>query len=291
MSARAPEKIPCTIVGSGNTAGALAAAIKQAKESKFYLSGIFARDAREAAKLAGEAAASGSISDMKTAEGLLILAVSDDAIREVAELISGFNLQEELVCCHVSGAAGLDTLEPLAQLGLRVGSIHPLQSFPAGAGSEYFRDICISVLSPEAENLLTEFVEGLNCRPVPVTEQQKKELHMAAVFASNYLVALMELVNRTAEGLGQPLSEVLGPLIQSTLANVRDKGTVPSLTGPVSRGDSGTIESHLELIKRKQDEQMMHSYKSLGRVALSLAAKSDRLTPGEIAEIEKLFKE
>ncbi|MCH8556386.1 MAG: DUF2520 domain-containing protein [Balneolia bacterium] len=291
MSGRAPENIPCTIVGSGNVAGALAAAIQQAEGSRFYLGGVYARNVEKAASIAGETAASGRIREMKSAEGLLILAVSDDAIQEVAKLISGFDLSEELVCCHISGAAGLDTLEPLAQQGLRVGSIHPLQSFPAGANADYFRDISVSVLSPEAENLLTGFVESLNCRPVPVTEQQKKELHLAAVFASNYLVALMELVNRTTEGLSQPLSEILAPLIQTTLSNVSDKGTEQSLTGPVSRGDSGTIESHLELIRRKQDGQMMHSYKSLGRVALSLAAKSERLTPAEINEIEKLLRE
>ncbi len=290
MSCSTPDRVPCTIIGSGNVARSLSEAIRYTDDGRFYLNGVYARNRNIAAGIAGPDTKSGSIEQVAVLEGLIIIAVSDDAIRSVAETLAVIPMSPDLVCCHVSGAVGLDALQPLKAKGAEVGSVHPLQSFPADSGGAYFRDISVSILSDTSSVVLSDFAKSLDCRPVAVTEEQKQQLHLAAVFASNYLVALMDLVNKTTKGLEYPLSDLLKPLIQTTLSNIEGKGTARSLTGPVSRGDAGTVKAHLELIDSIQDHEMKQAYKTLGRAALRLAFDTGKLSKEQADELHNLLQ-
>ncbi|MCH8485433.1 MAG: DUF2520 domain-containing protein [Candidatus Cyclonatronum sp.] len=287
------------MAGSGKLARALARAISENEHNGggLRLSGIFARNKTAAAAVARNTGAPkyGQITDIRQLEGLLLLCVSDDALPAVARQLAGIPAAGGALVAHLSGALDLSPLASLQQRGIATGSLHPLQSFPEGAGPETFRGIYASLLGPpEATAQLHRLASELGCTPLEVSAQQKKQLHIAAVFASNYMVALAHLAGRSVPGLALPVTEVLRPLMETTLQNIFAKGPTAALTGPVSRGDTGTVETHLRTLTADpflQDDTLPAAYRLLGRVAASQALSDGRLSPETYRELLTLLSE
>jgi len=201
-------------------------------------------------------------------EGIVFLAVPDGAVGEMAARIGGMDPSPKLSFVHLSGALGLDALAPLTHNP--VGSFHPLQSFPFYRDASAFRGITIAVDASTAalRKRLFGLARGLGARPKLVTDRKRVRYHAAAVFASNFVNAVIAEAVHELEAIGWTEDEAtraLMPLIEGAVENIRRKGVVAAMTGPIRRGDEETVSRHLQAVERPD------LYRILGSIALEIA--------------------
>jgi predicted short-subunit dehydrogenase-like oxidoreductase (DUF2520 family) len=179
---------------------------------------------------------------------LVLLCVPDRAIGEVAR-----GLERGPWVAHVSGATPLAALDP----HVRRFSLHPLQTFVAGAGGSQFDGSwgAVTAETEEARTLARELAALLGVRPFDLADEGRALYHAGATFASPYLVALHRIASALLEAAGAP-PEALVPLMERTIAN----GFQP--TGPSVRGDGDTIERHLDAIRASHPE-LEQAYRAL----------------------------
>ena len=168
---------------------------------------------------------------------LVLLAVPDAAIAEVAQRIpTGPWL------AHVSGATPLTALAPHT----RRFSVHPLQTLSRDRGPEQLDGAWAAITAETDEGLETArwLAELLGLRPFPLADADKPLYHAGAAMASNFLVTLYRAAARLLEETGAP-PEALVPLMQRTIENGF------ALTGPIARGDWSTVEAHLQALEAR----------------------------------------
>ena len=218
---------------------------------------------------------------------LIFLTVPDDAVAEVAASLAqlGELIPANVAFVHASGALELDVLAPLRRHHA-VGSFHPLRSFPEPGPPGAFSGIVIGVdaSSESLRRVLNRVARDLGAKPKKVDDAQRAVYHAAAVFASNYVVALLAEAIGLLERSGWTETEAvqgLVPLAEGAIANVRKRGPVAALTGPIRRGDAQTVRRHLAALaeldahavsagrRRKTD-----LYRMLGDVALEIAQEA-----------------
>lgn len=223
---------------------------------------------------------------------MIFLTVPDDSIAGVAEQLS--LLQDDWsdhAVVHCSGSKPSAVLGVLNEKGAVTAAFHPLQTFTGASSPASFRGIYFSMEGNR--NLLEtlgELAERLEARTLEITAGGKRYLHAAAVMASNYLIALLHLSEQVA-GLGgmdaRQARRALLPLVRQSLEHAERGALSGALSGPVARGDSGTIQGHLELLE--PDADLLLLYQKLGLQALKLAKQKGTLTPGQISELETLL--
>lgn len=224
---------------------------------------------------------------------VLWLTVPDDAVATVAAqtAASAATAPAGLAVVHCSGLGGLDLLEPWRRLGARVLSLHPLQTFSGAPASLAGVPIAVTATDEAARLLGAQLAETLGGRPFDLDEGAKPAYHLAAAVACNLLVALesqaADLLQRAARltSADQAL-RLLDPLLTTTLRNVLERGSETALTGPVARGDVGTVRAHVEILER-EPARFSHAYRALSLQALSLAAP--RLDDETIQTLQRLL--
>jgi len=202
---------------------------------------------------------------------VVIVAVPDDALAGVAREIAPA-VRRGAVVVHTSGALTSAALAPVRRAGARAASLHPLMTMPtaeAGVralpGTFFFFEG-----DPGTGPVLRALVAALGGIAVPVARRGKTLYHAAAVIACNDLVALLDTAFRLFGKAGIPERKAraaLAPLVRRTLENVLALGPVRALTGPVARGDAGTVRRHLAALGGA-DRAL---YRLLGRATLRLA--------------------
>jgi predicted short-subunit dehydrogenase-like oxidoreductase (DUF2520 family) len=203
--------------------------------------------------------------------GILFLAVPDGAVAGMAHRIADMSPRPELAVVHCSGALGLDVLDPLADQPR--GSFHPLQSFPMVRPPEAFRGITIGVdaTSPVLLRRLRALARTLGARPRRVEDEERALYHAAAVYASNFVDVVVAEAVRMLGRIGWTQEEslvALLPLIDGAVSNIRRRGPVKALTGPIRRGDAETVGRHLAVMDRPD------LYRMLALVALEIAQQA-----------------
>ena len=126
---------------------------------------------------------------------------------------------------------------------------------------------------------------------VPIEREAKPLYHAACVFACNYLVSLMamSLESATAAGLDRKqFWASLQPLIRTTLDNIGNKGINDSLSGPIARGDSHTVDYHIQSLNEKSPS-LTDSYINLGLHALDIAASKNELTEEQLDSLRAIL--
>lgn len=225
----------------------------------------------------------------------IFITTPDDSIaavcREIAEK-GGFRRGDKVI--HMSGAGGLDLLEPARETGAAVASIHPIQSFADLEGA--IRNIPASTFGVTAGDNLRDWsfalVRELGGIPFEVPEAIKPLYHAAACLASNYLTALIHMVEEIYLSLGLSRDEAIRafwPLVRGTLNNIETKGTVQALTGPIARGDGGTIEQHLAVFTERLP-LYLPAYRAMGLMTLELALQKKSLSPQKAEAIKKILE-
>lgn len=218
---------------------------------------------------------------------VILLAVPDDAIGPVASAMAGARLvRSGQVVLHLSGALGRDALASLLPSRAALGSLHPLQTLsdPETAAQHLRGAVATVEGDPRAVDAGASLARALGMTPVPIGADQKPRYHAAAVFASNFVVALAGVAQRLFAGAGLPddaARRALAALMAGALDNVRATGPQGALTGPVARGDVTTIRRHLAALDGADREL----YRALSRAALELA----RLDPERRRAIQDLL--
>lgn len=231
------------------------------------------------------------------------LTVPDDAIAAAAAetlAAAGDADVSAVVVVHCSGLMGLQQLAPWRRAGAQVVSLHPLQSFaPLATGAaeptrpDPFAGIpmAVTAATPQAEAAGAALAEAIGGRPFPLCETDKPLYHLAAAVASNLLIALQsqagELMRQaTHQDSVTDALHLLAPLVRTSLENTLRMGPERALTGPVARGDAGTVRAHLGLLAH-EPARLGASYCSLSQQALALAAP--RLDDEQVLTLQRLL--
>jgi predicted short-subunit dehydrogenase-like oxidoreductase (DUF2520 family) len=226
---------------------------------------------------------------------LVLITTPDDVIAEIARNFAKLrrSARHRATFLHTSGALSSAVLSPIAKAGFHTGSMHPLVSISepqAGAGALRNAYYCVEG-DPVAMRFARMIVRDLNGTAFTIKPESKALYHAAAVMASPHLVALFDLASQmlVACGLNEKRArEILLPLVESTLKNLKTTDPKRALTGTFARGDLTTVKRHLKALSTKQLAEAREIYKLLGLHSLQLAAKSG-LNPKLVNQIKKLL--
>lgn len=281
------------LVGAGAAATSLAGALRL---GGVPVLGLWARNpeaARKSASAAGVAAYSAAPPDLVLEADVLILAVSDSAIAEVAKTLVGSGLvTRKHVMLHCSGAmSSADAFAGVRdQLG-GVGVVHPLRAIvdPASA----MRSFSATTFGVEGDEVgvgvARRLVKAMGGTAVELDGEQMASYHAAAAVASNFMVALADAAATLMEQAGIDRGravKALVPLMEGTVANLAESGVPEALTGPIRRGDGETIERHLGAVSAAGPE-IEALYRLLGRRTVSLARTVGQAPAGNLDAIEE----
>ncbi|MCG2585286.1 Rossmann-like and DUF2520 domain-containing protein [Massilia sp. TS11] len=216
-----------------------------------------------------------SLDALRPAEVILV-AVGDDQIAGVAAALGARAAGATVFHC-----SGAKTAAELAALnGAHCASAHPIRSFadPARVAAEFAGTYVGIEGAPAALAVLTPALEAIGARPVPIDTAAKTVYHAAAVFASNYLVAVMDAALRAyaAAGIAPEVARALAaPLASETLANVLRLGPEAALSGPIARGDLATVARQQAAVSA-WDAPSGALYAALAAATQDLAARRNR---------------
>jgi predicted short-subunit dehydrogenase-like oxidoreductase (DUF2520 family) len=287
------------IIGTGRLGTALALGLRR---SGYRVVGLVARHQRKAEKVAQllkeedslttpVALSAKDLSRLPDSDVVLIC-TPDDEIEDVARILAGS--AKVATVLHSSGALSSDVLTSLANTGVHTGSIHPLISVSdpkSGAAALRGAFFCIEG-DTKAVRIARRMVADLNGTAFSIPSQSKALYHAAAVIASPHATALFDVAVRTlvAAGLDRKKArQVLVPLLESTVQNLKTSDTAAALTGTFARGDVATVKRHLKALSGKEHRQTLRIYKLLGLHALELAATKG-LDQKSIKTITKLLE-
>jgi len=241
------------IVGAGAVGSALGLAISRAG---WPVVAVASRDAGRRERFAQAVSSARAFVEapavVDEAE-LIFLCVPDDAVAAVAESIRLYSGQAMV---HTSGFLGAEILQPALAAGSQVGSFHPLVSFTADVerSAAAVRGATIALEGDDRlVGLLADLADALGAVPVRLPAGAKPAYHAAAMLASGGLVALLDAVATLGSVAGldeQGSLTVYGRLVEQTLGNARSSGINAALTGPITRGDAGTVAAHLTILRR-----------------------------------------
>ena len=218
---------------------------------------------------------------------LLILAVPDDAIRAVAASIRLYSGQ---VLIHTSGLIGADALEPALSAGSNIGAFHPLVSFTDDVERSVagLNGATVALEGNEAVvGLLADLAEAIGGVPVRLPHGTKPAYHAAAVMASGGLVALLDAIVTLGAAAGldeRGALAVYGRLMEQTLANARAIGVRAALTGPILRGDAGTVAEHIDALELLAPG-VLDLYLATARRELQIAEERGTLSPDQLQRV------
>lgn len=220
------------------------------------------------------------------ASDLIVIAVPDDAIGAVALRLARSNaMGDRHAVLHTSGLHDRSSLVALDASGAALGSWHPLQTFTVATGDPDRLAGAPAIVEGDARALAAAHALSQQLGMTPVVEltaDRKASYHAAAVFASNYVVVLADIAERLARDADDDWPDGLfQPLMRQTVANLA-AGPAAALTGPVRRGDAGTVERHLQALEGQ--ERIL--YLVLAREALRIARDAG-LEPLAAAAVER----
>lgn len=245
--------IKVVIIGSGNVAQHLIVAFQNSQNlgSEIELVQVFSRQKESVAHLFDLNKITNDFDALVEAD-LYIIAVSDDAITEVS---SNLPFKNHLVV-HTSGSISLENLNE----NNRKGVFYPLQTFSKNKEVD-FKNIPICLESENATDfqLLGKAAKALSDKVFAINSEQRKALHIAAVFVNNFTNHLYQIGNEICQENNVPF-EILKPLIVETAQKIMLLSPEDAQTGPAKRNDIVTIEAHQSFLS---DENQKNIYKIL----------------------------
>lgn len=246
------------------------------------ISGYFSKDIRDT-KVAISKTQSKlycNLSDLVYDSDIIFITTNDDSISYVRDEIIKLNRDnlKGKVIAHMSGSYSSDILKELQAFGCYTYSVHPLQSFAdIDSSIEKLSNTVFTIEgSKDKINIIENLLDTLKSKYFKIDTNKKELYHIGACVVSNYLVTLMNLGLSFFKEIGIDESEAmsaLSPLIDGTIDNIRNLGVKESLTGPIARGDSKTIESHLKSIQTNTPDKLKF-YKLMALETLNISSNT-----------------
>lgn len=237
--------ISVVLLGAGNVATHLYKAFIKSKDVS--VSQWYNRNLEPIQTYKNEVEVIDDINKLKKAD-VYIIAVSDDAI---SNLSSQLPFENRLVV-HTSGCVGIYELDKKNERGV----FYPLQTFSKNAEVDFKQvPICIEVIKKNNLKTLKSLSEALGSESHKVNTEQRKALHLAAVFVNNFTNQLYRIAHEITESKGVEFN-ILKPLILETAKKVQDLSPYMAQTGPAKRNDKKTIRKHLKLLENQHHKDI-----------------------------------
>ena len=275
-----PARLDVGVVGAGRVGAVLGAALQRVGHRVVAVSGVSEESRDRAAQLLPGTPVLAPEDVVRQAE-LVVLAVPDDAL---ADLVAGLSAtrtwQAGQLVAHTSGRHGLEVYAPALDQHVLGLALHPAMTFTGTAlDLDRLVECCFGVTAPEPLRPVAEaLVLEIGAEPVWIEESARGLYHAALAHGANHLVTLIaqSLQALRAAGVESP-SRVLGPLVSAALDNALRAGDA-ALTGPVARGDAGTVAEHLRQLESLTPD-IRPTYVALARATAERALASGRLKP------------
>lgn len=278
-------------IGAGTTGTALALCLYK---QGYKINAVYSRTQASAERLASKingCEVKQSAQDVINNCKMIFITTPDDVILDVCQALKWRNDQYVI---HCSGAHSTEILDHAIKMGAKAGGFHPLQTF-AGIEQAIY-NIPGSTFALEAdEPLLTELKKmaiSLGGNWIILKPEHKSLYHISAVFISNYLVTLTYIASTIWKTWDIDQSQAINallPLLKGTLQNIQNIGLPNCLTGPIARGDSGTIKKHIDSLKDKYPE-LLDCYKILGKNTIPVALAKGKINEKSAAILYEIFE-
>ncbi|WP_456427348.1 Rossmann-like and DUF2520 domain-containing protein [Rhodocaloribacter sp.] len=280
-------------------AGALGTALARRLAARGYpIDAVLSRTGASARRLAarvGAPVAAASLTALPDEVTLVLCCVPDEALAGLAERL--YLLSRDwsgTTVAHTSGALTSEALEPLALLGATTLGFHPVQTFTGDTPPEAFEGIYVG-LEGDARAVAfgRRLAADLGAQAVVVPAGAKALYHLAASLASNFFVTLMALTGETlaAAGFeGDVRAALMRPLVEGAWRNLAAHTPEEALTGPIARGDHGTVARHLAAL----DDALPHLlpvYAALATETVRVAVRGGKLASDDAERILALLQE
>ncbi|MET3449544.1 DUF2520 domain-containing protein [Ralstonia sp. 1138] len=271
-------------IGTGRLARALAT---RAHDAGVRTVAVANRSAAPAAWLAQATGAKAvDAQGVADAADWVFVTVPDDAIPGV---VGNVRWRPGQLVLHCSGAGERNLLDAARQAGAETASFHPLFLF-AGLPDDAERlggaSIAIDADAPH-DAALASFALRLGCTPLKVRAGQRALYHAGANYAASFLLCALHEAATLWEAAGidrDAAVAAMWPLVDGTLAAARARGLAGALSGPVSRGDGGVIDKHLQALDALGVDHAA-LYTALTRRALALAAERGAPSADVLSEL------
>lgn len=265
-----------SVIGIGRLGGALALALS---EKGYEIENLFARKTEIAAKVSVEINSKILSDDEfdKIESDLILITTQDSEISKITAKLAE-KLNTNPIVLHTSGSLSSAVLQKLQEKKCSVGSLHPLVSISESfLGKTRFKNAFFCVEGDaKAIDAAKKIALDLGGKSFSIDAQYKALYHASAVTACGHLVALedaaIEMLSKCNLGENES-KEILLPLIESTIQNLKLQTTSESLTGTFARADVETFERHLEILETEVSEELLEIYLLLGLRSLRLAEK------------------
>lgn len=293
------------VVGAGAVGGAIARALaaRGARVERIFSRTLDHARALAAALPAGEAVASADA--VAAASDTVLVAVPDDAIAQVA---AATHWRAGQLVVHLSGAQGADALGGDGTQGARIAALHPLMTFPRVAESSSAEATlqrlagCAWAFEAEDEASIDQvnaIIEAFDGRAIRLTAADRAPYHLAAVLASNYVVTLLAAAVRLWGTFGarpETALEALLPLTRAAVEQLEAVGLPDALTGPIARGDLGTVRTHLDWLTAHAAStpdllRLRDAYIALARLTTPVALEKGSLAPEAAEALRRLLSD
>lgn len=284
----APQR--AAVIGPGRMGGAVALALDAAGVPVVAVAGRGEEALQRFVALVPGAAVS-DVGAAARAGDLVVVAVPDDAVEAVvAQVTAADAVREGSRWVHLAGSLGLAPLRPARLAGARVAACHPAASAPdAATGAAALAGAAWAVTADVRDTgWATALVTRLGGRPVAVADGARTLYHAALVLASNGTGGVVALARDLLAGAGvADPAPFLAPLATASVANVAVRG-VAALTGPVSRGDAGTVARHVAELTAVLPEALP-AYRALATLLLGQARRAG-LDPAAAAGVARALE-
>jgi len=290
-----PARLAVGVISAGRVGSVLGAALARAGHHPIGVSAVSQASLRRAEELLPDVPVLDPPAVAQAAD-LLLLAVPDD---ELVGLVRGLaatgSLRAGQIVVHTSGAHGVGALAPAADVGALCVALHPVMTF-TGRAEDLLRMTAASVgvTAADGDEIAWSVGEALvvemDADPVRIPEHVRPLYHAALAHGANHLVTLVAECTDLLRSAGVSGGErLLGPLLSAALDNALRHGD-RALTGPVSRGDVGTVRKHLDVLASEAPE-VLPSYRVLARRTADRAEAAGLLRPEAATEVRTTLED
>tara|TARA_R110001583_G_scaffold77623_4_gene211222 strand:- start:4545 stop:5306 length:762 start_codon:yes stop_codon:yes gene_type:complete len=235
--------IKIVLLGAGNLAYHLTNYLLNNKAIQVVQ--VYNRSLEKIKYLKSKTSITNNLLELKEAD-IYIISVPDTAI---PNLSSQLNFENKLVV-HTSGSVALKELKSNSNKGV----FYPLQTFSKEREIDFLTiPICIEASEKKDLELLETLAKSISNNCFLINSEQRKNLHIAAVFVNNFVNHLYHLGNEICSTNKVPF-EILQPLIQETSNKIAELSPFEAQTGPAKRNDVKTIEKHKAMLTTNQQE-------------------------------------
>jgi len=231
----------------------------------------------EAVRFIGAGLVARELADLEGAAVTLIATPDDEIAAVCTALTQSGCVKPGQIVFHCSGALPAAILEAAARQGAAIASVHPIRSFadPEQAAARFAGTWCGAEGDRAALDMLEPAFQAVGAHIVAIDPAYKTIYHGAAVFASNYLVSVLELALQAYGQAGVPRAtalQLIAPLVRGTIDNVLAQGTAEALSGPIARADTATVLRQYRALK-SWNRDAARAYRILAKPAVSLARR------------------